>query len=392
MKILHISTFDYGGAGLCAYRICKAQRDLGHDANLLVLHKRHTDSFVHRYSLIWSFLLRVFSKFNIYFGDFVKVVRLMKETGKLFTLPCSIFDITEHKLIREADVIHIHWASYFLNYETFFAKYGNNKKIVLTLHDENLFLGIAHYKRDELPDNELEQKYKLIKEKCISASSNLGVVFLSKMMYEQYVDIPMLSSAKKIIINNSVDYSLYDSKDKVNSRKKYGIPLDTKLFAFCAYDIYDQRKGLDVLSKALLKINPDYRVLAIGNNQLPEGDTEYSNVISVGPSSTAEDISEKYSCADYFCMPSYQEAFAQTPIEAMACGLPIVVFPCSGTEEIVNATTGIRCEDFTEKALIEAITRIIAKNYDHKSIRQFAIDNFSPEKIANDYVLFYKIL
>lgn len=392
MKIVHITTLDSAGAGLCAYRICKAQRDLGLDANMLVLHKSHSDPFVYRYSFIWSFLLRVFNRLHIYFGDYGKVVKLMKETGKFFTLPSSILDITGHKLIREADVIHIHWASNFLNYETFFTKYGNNKKIVLTLHDENLFLGIAHYKRDELPANELEQKYKLLKEKCISASSNLGVVFLSKMMYGQYADVPMLSSAKSTVINNSVDYSLYKAKDKVISRQKYDIPLETKLFAFCAYDIYDQRKGLDVLSKALSKINHDYKILAIGHNRLPEGKKEYPNVISVGPSSSAEEISEKYSCADYFCMPSYQEAFAQTPIEAMACGLPIVTFPCSGTEEIVNESTGVRCEDFTEGALIEAITRITTKNYNHESIRQFVIDNFSPEKIANDYVLFYKNL
>lgn len=28
MKIVHISMADYNGAGLCAYRICKAQRKM----------------------------------------------------------------------------------------------------------------------------------------------------------------------------------------------------------------------------------------------------------------------------------------------------------------------------------------------------------------------------
>ena len=29
MKIVHISMADFNGAGLCAYRICKAQRAMG---------------------------------------------------------------------------------------------------------------------------------------------------------------------------------------------------------------------------------------------------------------------------------------------------------------------------------------------------------------------------
>ena len=39
-------------------------------------------------------------------------------------------------------------------------------------------------------------------------------------------------------------------------------------------------------------------------------------------------MSVAYSCADYFVMPSKKEAFAQTPMESMACGVPALVFSC----------------------------------------------------------------
>ena len=55
-KIVHISTADTGGAGLCAYRICKAQRDLGMDAHLIVTRRTRADNFVHQVGAVAYFL------------------------------------------------------------------------------------------------------------------------------------------------------------------------------------------------------------------------------------------------------------------------------------------------------------------------------------------------
>ena len=56
-KIVHISTADTGGAGLCAYRICKAQRDLGMDAHLIVTRRTRADNFVHQVTALVLCLL-----------------------------------------------------------------------------------------------------------------------------------------------------------------------------------------------------------------------------------------------------------------------------------------------------------------------------------------------
>lgn len=48
MKVVHVSVADTGGAGLCAYRICKAQREIGIDAQLVVLYNKQKESFVHK--------------------------------------------------------------------------------------------------------------------------------------------------------------------------------------------------------------------------------------------------------------------------------------------------------------------------------------------------------
>ena len=46
MKILHLSSFDYGGAGIAAYRLHKHFLTLGLDSRMLVLDSRSKDQSV----------------------------------------------------------------------------------------------------------------------------------------------------------------------------------------------------------------------------------------------------------------------------------------------------------------------------------------------------------
>ena len=131
----------------------------------------------------------------------------------------------------------------------------------------------------------------------------------------------------------------------------------------------------------------DSRILAIGKNR---SNASWDNVIEVGRINEAEQLSWLLSAADYFCMPSFKENFAQTPIEAMACGLPVIAFPCSGTEELITPANGIRCSDFTPEALEEGLRAALAISYDAKAIRKDMIERFSPEKIGNEYLRFYR--
>ena len=100
-------------------------------------------------------------------------------------------------------------------------------------------------------------------------------------------------------------------------------------------------------------------------------------------------MSIAYSCADYFVMPSMKEAFAQTPIESMACGVPAIVFPVSGTDELITPINGIRTKGFTSKDLEEAITMALSTQYSSKAIRDDMIYRFSPVVIAKKYISFY---
>ena len=198
----------------------------------------------------------------------------------------------------------------------------------------------------------------------------------------------MIQGKKTTTINNSVDYTLFKPTDRHQARRCYGLDDKDIVFVFVAERIEDTRKGLLVLVEAVAKLaNPQIKILAVGKRTT---DKDYPQTVAIGPVYDTEKLSAIYSCADYFVMPSLQEAFAQTPLEAMACGTPAIVFPVSGTEELINDVNGVRCDGFTVEALTNGIKKAFYKKYYRDIIRQDVINRYSPSIIAQKYIVFYK--
>ena len=390
MKVLHIIPGFGGGAGLCCLRLHKALTAIGVNSSVLVAEDNTGVDGIYEFGKLKYRLWRLFGKISDKMGfcstDYDRIRRLSRDNGSFYTLPISVIDVSTHPLVQQADVIHLHWINGFVDYPSFFRKV--NKPIVWTLHDENLFFGIAHYAKDYLKDNDLERKYYKIKFDAIHGIKKLGIVFLSKMMFAQYKDHEMVAGRPMTVINNAVNCSDYTPMDKVNSRRHFGIAQDAIVFVFVAGSISDKRKGLGLLTETLLRMNvPNAVVLAVGN---VAGDVNYPLTHTVGIIKDSKIMSMAYSCADYFVMPSVQEAFAQTPLEAMACGIPAIVFPVSGTSELIRPMNGVRCNGFTSLDLEKGIYTAMNTSYDGKAIRSDVMERFSPQVIGKEYVKFYQ--
>lgn len=392
MKILHISTADVRGAGLCAYRIHKTLLEIGHDSKLLVMEKGHPDSDVTKAFGVRSFIYRVFHQLlrwlRIYVFEYDKLIRLSKATNCFYSRPVSPFDLSHSSLVKAADIIHLHWVDNYFDVPVFLKKV--KKPIVWTLHDEGLFCGVAHYTNEVLPNHPLEIKYKAIKERMIINRGNTGIVFLSKYFFYNFSSYPAVRGCQLRVINNSVDCIKFHPCDKNTARQRLGISADTILFSFVAAKIDDPRKGLMKLIRALEIINnPKMKILAVGNNQSFEG---HRLVQDVGSVNDTERMSLLLSSTDYYVMPSMKEAFAQSPIEAMACGVPAIVTPVSGTEELMNDKCGVRCDGFEISDIVNAIKKAMQTNYNREEIILYVKQNYSPEIICKQYIDFYQSL
>lgn len=388
MKVLHININDYMGAGLCCYRISKSLQKIGVDSKILVVNKRSNDNTIFSVGKIQALCSRAESKFlgGLPFNISEKgyLYKKGRQNKTIYTLPVSNINLSKHFLVEDADIIHLHWVDGLIDYPSFFENV--DKPIVWTLHDEGLFYGVAHYEKDVF-HNDIEEKYCKIKNNAVSKIRDLGIVFLSKYFYEKYKSHAIIRTAKKCIIHNSVDTMKFKNVDKEKARKELGLDKDSIYFSFIAYDITEKRKGLKTLINAVKSLDDTrLKILAVGKNDAFSGDKD---VIEMGCINDSSYMSKILSASDYFVMPSTQEAFAQTPLEAMACGIPVIAFPVSGTEELITPNNGIICNGFTENDLVEGIKMARNKVYDPIEIRKDIERRFSPISIAQSYVSFY---
>ena len=144
MNILHITTYNIGGAGRACYRLHRSLLRAEVNSKLLVLEKDQ---------LLDVKTVYAFESDNKRLKASIKEQRELDEKHseiehlpsgvEPFKFPFSIYLIENHPLYEWADIIHLHWVAYFLNWPTFFKK--NSKPIVWTLHDCLPFTGGYHH-------------------------------------------------------------------------------------------------------------------------------------------------------------------------------------------------------------------------------------------------------
>ena len=393
MKVLHISNNDCSGAGLCAYRLHTAMRLEGIDSRMLVFSKTHeNDTSVKEVFKYRKFIYRCFHallrKMGIYAFEYDRLIKMSQQNHTCYTRPISPFDLSNHTWVKDADIIHLHWVDDFFDQVKFIKK--TNKPIVWTLHDENIFYGVSHYQNKIRDNDPIEIKYREIKKKMVDNSHNLNFVLLSNFFVRKFGQTSILQKHRVRVIPNSVDCSKYKLIDKNTAQNSLGLKSDFVYFVFVAYNITDENKGLDKLIQAVEDLNKEndrYRIIAIGDNN---GFLGYRTVIETGLIHNPHNMSMWFSAADYFVMPSLQEAFSQSPIEAMACGKPAIVFPVSGTEELITTKNGIVCNGFSKSDLLEGIRIALNKEYDSGEIRRDVSERFAAQTIVKEYTDFYR--
>lgn len=155
MKVVHITKLPDGGASWCAMRISNSLKQQGVDSKILLmqgapdnnisiadidwLYKEHKNIFIRIVFKLLRLILRPKFEYLTY-----KRKKAAKTSNAFFTSPITAYtNIVNHPLIKDADIIHLHWVSDFVDFPSFFRKI--NKPIVWTIHDENPGLGGFHY-------------------------------------------------------------------------------------------------------------------------------------------------------------------------------------------------------------------------------------------------------
>jgi len=98
---------------------------------------------------------------------------------------------------------------------------------------------------------------------------------------------------------------------------------------------------------------------------------------------TNEEIRELYRHAAVTLLPG-EEDFGIVPVEAQACGRPVVALARGGAREtVVDGTTGVLVEDPSASAFAGGITRALSTSFDALAIRAHA-ERFSRERFVDE--------
>jgi glycosyltransferase involved in cell wall biosynthesis len=106
-----------------------------------------------------------------------------------------------------------------------------------------------------------------------------------------------------------------------------------------------------------------------------------SNVELLGPRSD-EEVRHLYRGAAVVLMPG-EEDFGIVPVEAQACGRPVVALARGGAlETVIDGVTGLLVQDESVEALADAVRRAVCgRSFDAQAIREHAL-GFGRERFA----------
>lgn len=393
-KVLHICESDVGGAGIAASRLNHALQKSGIDSRMLVINKRRTDKSVFKY--LPSIYSRIIGHLPIPYkqNKYCRFHRNAIPHYEITTYPEAIYDISKHPLIKEADIINLHWLGNMLNYHDFF--HSTSKPIVWTLHDMNPFLGCAHYMGDVMrnPDDKfMEERLRNLKENAYKKCQSITVVELCPWMQKYSSQSNAFKDRQHVIIPNSIDTDVFRLRDRLIVRNALGLPTDTPLIMFCCQDLNNRRKGFDLLINALPKLKENCQFVVVGN---PEGiEIQNQNMYFFGTVSDELLLSLLYSSADLFVIPSREDNLPNTMLESLCCGTPVLSFSNGGmADTIIPGINGILVDDQTSDGLIGGIELFFKEkdNYSRYKISTEARQRFSPQIQAAKYDKLYQSL
>jgi glycosyltransferase involved in cell wall biosynthesis len=253
--------------------------------------------------------------------------------------------------VLPSDILHFHWVAEFVDIPYFLERV--NIPIVWTLHDMNPFTGGCHYNfgcrgferscgccpklnsdRENDPSfRSWSRKNNAYRKKI--RRKQLHVVAPSEWLAHEVGKSTLLGDAGIHFIPHGLDTTLFRPRNAEHERNRISIPESQKVALFVAHSSTDSRKGFGILSKALAKLHfEDVTLVSIGKNAptVPEALSH----VHAGYVDDDQRLSVLYSMADVFIIPSLQEAFGQTALEAMACATPVIGFDTGGIPDMVR--------------------------------------------------------
>jgi glycosyltransferase involved in cell wall biosynthesis len=319
----------------------------------------------------------------------------------------GFFNNAFEKIIRDLkpDIIHLHWVNQFVSIKQI-AKF--NIPVVWTMHDSWAFTGGCHIpfpcekfktQCEACPQLNSNNKFDLsrvifdLKKKSWN-NANINFIGPSKWMTNSAQSSKLLSDFPITNIPNCIDTEFFSSKDKIESRKKLGIPKHKKIILFGANNaVNDKNKGYDLLEQAYNEIkklseSSDIELVIFGTKD--KGYCDETQIRKLGFISDSNQFPYIYSAADVVVNASRSENFSNVILEALSCGTPVVAFDIGGNSDLIRPKiNGSLVEPFDIKKLAIAVFNHLVFNEIAAETISNSIEDYSELNVSHRFLKFY---
>jgi len=181
------------------------------------------------------------------------------------------------------------------------------------------------------------------------------------------------------IVSVAVDHEVYQPKRDKTLLKSVHIPENQKTILYVGSET--PRMNLDFLLESLSKLKktfPDFKLIKVGDpqsfgarehflNSIKENGLE-NNVIFTGYIAE-EDLPKWYNATDLLVYPCLYAGFGVPPLEAMACGTPVITSNTSSLPEVVG-DAGIMVDPNDSETMSKSIFELLTNESQREEMIQ----------------------
>ncbi|KZL90199.1 glycosyltransferase family 4 protein [Clostridium magnum] len=234
----------------------------------------------------------------------------------------------------------------------------------------------------------------------ISVKRSEIIVTISESTKKDIISyFPDVEDKIRVVYPGKPCFTRVDNNFQIDSVKKmYGIEGKYIL----AVGTLEPRKNIKSLIRAFSIINKEFKdikLVLVGkkgwlyDEEFREiKDIEMNNNLIYTDYVRQEHMAALYSGAEVFVYPSFYEGFGLPPLEAMSCGVPVVVSNTSSLPEVV-ADAGVYCDPNNVKNIAESVISVLGSTSLKKELAKKGIiqsNKFSWDKTAENIISIYK--
>ncbi len=406
MRVIHVSPTDIdGGAAKGSYNLHRGLQKAGVDSMLLVQRKYSDDPSVIALNGSRSdFYDRVRDRL-----DRVPLALVGWRRQNWWTVGWLPFDVSPALSRLNPDIVQFHWAGRGAAVIESMRRL-RPYHIVWTLRDMWPLTGGCHYSegcekfltecrdcpqlRSSFPVD--LARWQWLRKYRSRRDLSITYIALSNWLADYARHSPLVHGNEVMVIPTGIDTALYAPMDKAQARAFWGLPADRRIVLFGAVKATsDRRKGFAYLQEALTRLaakEGSERLMLVVFGSSSVGIDTSLEARSVGWVGDDGPLARLYACADVMVVPSLQENFGKTALEALACGVPVVAFQNTGMTDIVDhRINGYLARDLSAEDLAEGIawclqqtaeSNLLSANARSKATRCFDLNQMAARHIA----------